>query len=76
MAADIVRLCEAEGERRRHEIISIAEARAKRQDSICGHITTFRSHEDPKPCRKCLHVLQHGGEPDQECLRCGSGSGI
>ena len=36
----------------------------------------YQLHIDPKPCKKCRHILQHGGEPGHECLRCGSGSGI
>lgn len=76
VVADIIRSCEAEGERRRHEVFDIAEALVKQQDSMWGHLTSFRPHVDPKPCCKRLTILQHGGEPNEDCMRRGIDSGI
>ena len=77
VATDVINSCEAEGERRRADILAKVDELIKKISSGFGHATSFHPHPNPRPCLKCRRTIHRGDPlPDYECLRCGFGSGV
>ena len=75
VAADIITICEAIGERRRTQVRKVTDRRVKKFVSKYGHNVEFVPYVDPPTCKPCRNAVYKGEPMPDACPRCGLGSG-